>query len=126
MLPNQLKKDLRELQDLYQKRITADDLDEPGDAEVGDNTERSNELEGSPGEDAPNSQTLGGSAPNRAESSGMPCTASSDAPNPGGGYIFEMRELAAQLTAPSRSHQTLLNNLKRLRNLLAMLGSDEN
>lgn len=41
-----------------------------------------------PGDDAPNSQTLGGSAPNRAESSGMPGTASSDAPNPGGGYIL--------------------------------------
>ena len=88
MHPNQLKKDLRELQDLYQERITADDLDELGDAEVGDNTERSNELEGSPGEDAPNSQTLDGSAPNRAESSDMPGTASSDAPNPGGGYIL--------------------------------------
>jgi len=55
MLPDKLKKDLRELQDLYQRRITADDLDEPGDAETGDNTERSNELESSPGEDAPNS-----------------------------------------------------------------------
>ena len=35
MLPDQLKKDLRELQDLYQRRITTDDLDELGDAEVG-------------------------------------------------------------------------------------------
>ena len=76
------------LQDLYQRRIMIDDLDELGDAEVGDNTEHSNELEGLPGDDAPNSQTLGGSAPNRAESSGMPGTASSDAPNPGGGYIL--------------------------------------
>lgn len=40
--------------------------------------------------------------------------------------LFEMRELAAQLAAPSRSHQTLLSSLKRLRNLPAMLGSDEN
>lgn len=85
MLPNQLKKDLRELQDLYQRRITVNDLDELGDAEVGDNTERSNELEGSPGEDASNSRSLGGSAPNMAGGSGVPGTASNDAPNPGGG-----------------------------------------
>lgn len=33
-------------------------------------------------------QTLGGSAPSWAENSGMPGTVSSDAPNPGGGYIL--------------------------------------
>ena len=88
MLPDQLKKDSRELQGLYQKRIMIDDLDELGDAEVGDNTERSNELEGSPGEDASNSWSLGGSTPNMVGNSGVPGAASNDAPNPGGGYIL--------------------------------------
>lgn len=88
MLPDQLEKDLGELQDLYQRRIIIDDLDELGDAEVGDNTERSNELEGSPGEDASNSRTLGGSAPSRVGNSGVPGTASNDAPNPSRGYIL--------------------------------------
>lgn len=35
MLPDKLKKDLREVQDLYQRRIMTDDLDELGDAKVG-------------------------------------------------------------------------------------------
>lgn len=76
------------LQDLYQRRIMIDDLDELGDAEVGDNTEHSNELEGSPGEDASNSRFLGGSAPSMVGNSGVPGTASNDVPNPGGGYIL--------------------------------------
>ena len=72
-----------------------DDLDELGDAEVGDNTERSNELEGSPGEDASNSWSLGGSTPNMVGNSGVPGAASNDAPNPGGGYILSRNARAS-------------------------------